>query len=513
MDRSKWKSYITNRIIISAILLLIQVVWFIIIFTALVQYSSWLTLFWYIVGFLMVLFIMSRELNSSYKIAWILVILVLPLFGTSLYLIFANNGLPKRWRTILTREEGQWAKILQQNPAVLQKIQEQNSRFAGTCRYLSQYNHYPVYQDTRVTYYPSGEQMFMDMLPELEAAEKFIFLEFFIVSEGVMWKSILDILQRKAAQGVDVRFIYDDVGSIFLLPPDYKKYLRQIGIKCVAFNPFVPVFASAMNNRDHRKILIVDGHTAFSGGINLEDCYINVVKKHGHWKDTGFRLQGEAARTYTALFLQTWHLHSDAAEDKQYFCPPIPGMLKAASHPGFVQPFGQNPYSLENVARNVYLDILNQAENYVYIFTPYLIPDDELLCALCLAAKRGVDVRIVTPGIPDKKAVFRATRSNYPTLLRQGVRVYEYSPGFMHAKSFVADDHIAVVGTINMDFRSLYLHFECGTLLYDTPTVLEVRDDVLATLPKCREIHLENCPKGFINRLVNGLFRIFSPML
>ena len=337
-------------------------------------------------------------------------------------------------------------------------------------------------------------------------------MEYFIVEEGRMWNSILEILEEKARAGLDVRFLYDDLGTVSLLPPGYDRKLEAKGIRCMAFNPFIPLWSLVMNNRDHRKITVIDGHTAFSGGVNLADEYINEKERFGHWKDTGFMLKGEAVWNYTVMFLQMWNAfrRTDAGYDAfrpECFHP------EPFSSDGFVQPYGDSPLDEEIAAENVYLNILNQARDYVYIFTPYLIIDHEMDTALCLAAKRGVDVRIVTPGIPDKKVIFQLTRSYYPSLLRAGVRIYEYAPGFLHAKSYVCDDETAVVGTINMDYRSLYLHFECGTLFYRNSIVADVKEDYLRTLEKCREIGLKDTRQGFFGSLFCAVLRVLAPLL
>ena len=353
--------------------------------------------------------------------------------------------------------------------------------------------------------------MFADMLAVLEKAEHYIFLEYFIVSEGKMWDRILEVLKQKAAQGVDVRVIYDDMGCLARLPAGYHSWLEKEGIKCMAFNPVVPLISLVMNHRDHRKIMVVDGHTAFTGGINLADEYINVKARFGYWKDTGIRLKGEAVWSFTVMFLEMWNAYRNEDDDIQKYRPSV-------WHPdpftgeGIVCPYTDTPLDGEPLAENIYLDILNQAQKYVYIFTPYLILDDVMRNTLCHAAARGVDVRIVTPGIPDKKVVFRLTRSNYAMLLKAGVRIYEYTPGFIHAKSYICDDEFGVVGSVNMDYRSLYLHFECAALLYQTEALTELKRDVLDTIGQSREIMLEDCKKGFFGELFDSVLRVFAPL-
>ncbi len=350
------------------------------------------------------------------------------------------------------------------------------------------------------------------LLPELEKAEKYIFLESFIVEEGVMWGSILDVLKRKAAQGVKIRLLYDDIGCFLLLPANYPKQMEALGIECGVFNPFRPVLTVAQNNRDHRKIISIDGKVAFTGGINLADEYINAIEKHGYWKDAAIMLKGKAAWSFTLMFLQMWELCKRTREDYLLF---YPGSDEACAVPsaGFVQPYADSPMDTENVGEHVYLQILNQAQDYVYINTPYLIVDDSMVSALMLTAKRGVDVRIVTPHKWDKWLVHMTTRSYYRDLIQAGVKIYEFQEGFMHAKTFVCDDRIASVGTINLDFRSLYLHFECGALMFHSDAVMQVKADFLKTLGRCLPVKKEDQQGTFFLRFFQDVLRLFAPLM
>jgi cardiolipin synthase len=303
------------------------------------------------------------------------------------------------------------------------------------------------------------------------------------------------------------------VGCVNTLPAKYFKKLQKKGIKCAAFNPFLPVISVVMNNRDHRKIFVVDGNIGFTGGINLADEYINQVERFGYWKDTGIRLEGEAVWSFTAMFLEMWNYITQETEDCTKFMPKI-YQTEPFKEDGFVQPYGDSPLDHENVGENIYLNIINRAKKYVYIFTPYLIIDNEMMVALRNAAKSGVDVRIVTPGIPDKKAIFLMTQSYYQPLLESGVKIYQYTPGFIHAKCFVCDDEVATVGSINLDFRSLYLHFECGVWMYRSSAVMQVKEDCLATFEQSEEISVEFCRKRhLVVRMVQSLMRLFAPLL
>ena len=354
--------------------------------------------------------------------------------------------------------------------------------------------------------------MYADLLPEREKAEKFIFLEYFIIRPGEMWDGVLEILKRKAAAGVDVRIIYDDMGCIDILPANYNATLEGWGIRTMAFNRFVPAVSLVMNNRDHRKITVIDGKVGFTGGINISDEYINVKERFGHWKDTGLMLKGPGVFNLTLMFLEMWNAFNKDGDGYAEFIPDSFEECGSADD-GYVLSFSDSPLDNESVGESVYTDMLYQAKDYIYITTPYLAIDSELQTALCMAAKRGVDVRMITPGIPDKKLVYRLTRSYYPTLLRAGVKIYEYTPGFIHAKSFVCDDKLCVVGTINMDYRSLYLHFECGTLMYNNPEIKQVKKDDLDTMEKCRKVELSDMKTNFLGELFDSFLRSIAPLL
>ncbi len=351
-------------------------------------------------------------------------------------------------------------------------------------------------------------------MEELRKAERYIFLEYFIITPGKFWNAILEILEEKVAQGVDVRLIYDDVGCLYTLPKNFDKEMEAKGIKCRVFNRFVPVLSVRLNNRDHRKFCIVDGHTAFTGGINLADEYINQKVRFGHWKDSAILLKGEAAWSMTVMFLTMWEYTSGTTEDFDSYRPrslPIEAQ-QGASH--WVQPYTDSPLDGEPVGATVYLNLISKAKRYVYIMTPYLIVSDSVNTALCSAAKSGVDIRIMTPHIPDKKTVFELTRAHYPALLEAGVRIFEYTPGFLHSKSFAVDDLYATVGSVNLDYRSMFLHFEDGVWLCGDPTVLEVKKDFLDTLEECQEITLEEAQDhSFFRLLLRSVLRVFAPLM
>ena len=509
----KLLKFLCGRIFITGLLLLLQAVWLGVFFWKLAAYSVWLNAAFTLLSLLIVLHILYHDDVSGFKIGWIILILQLPVMGGLLYLLFGGKLPAHRMRRRLAAQHAETAAALGQDEAVFGALRGDDARAAARSRYITATGGYPVCMDSDVKYYPLGEEMYADMLRALESAEHFIFLEYFIIQPGKMWDGIAEILKRKAAQGVDVRLICDDMGSLFLLPQGFAREMERSGVKTLMFNPFIPVLSLAMNNRDHRKIMDVDGHTVFTGGVNLSDEYINAVELHGHWKDTGVRVTGEAAWNFTAMFLEFWHAYRPESANE-----PLDAVRPHAYHPapfageGWVQPFSDSPLDGEAVSAGVYIDILAQARDYVYIFTPYLIIDDVMQAALCAAAKRGVDVRIVTPGVPDKKVVYRLTRSYYAPLLRAGVRIYEYTPGFIHAKSYLSDDTTGVVGTINMDYRSLYLHFECGTYLYRTPALQALKADVMDTLAKSREISPADCRRHFWSRMLDAVLRIAAPL-
>lgn len=402
---------------------------------------------------------------------------------------------------------------LGQNGIVIQEIQVQDRSAANQSRYIENYSFCPVYKNTTSEYLSPGEQMYERFLEKLKKAKHYIFLEYFIIEKGVMWNSILEILVEKVKQGVDVRVIYDDVGCLFTLPYDYDKHLEKMGIQCCVFNRFVPILSAHLNNRDHRKIAVIDGCTAFTGGINLADEYINVYEKYGHWKDSSIIIQGEGVWSFTVMFLSLWNYHRKTEEDYERFRP-LTQQDEEFSSDGYVQPFTDSPLDDESIGETIYLNLINNAKRYVYINTPYLILDTEMITALSSAAKRSVDVRIVTPHIPDKWYVHAVTRANYEILVESGVKIYEYTPGFNHAKSFAVDDELGVVGTINLDYRSLFLHFECGVWLYQTKSIFEVKEDFLKTLEQSQVITLEDCRSvKWYTRLGRIVLRAFAPLM
>lgn len=498
-----------SRTVVTALLIVIQVAWLVALLLQLGNSLPAIQTVLRILSLVAILFVIKSDMNPSYKIGWILLIAVLPILGGLMYVIFGNKRPTKNMREMLRAQLEKSAEYLGTQESITGEL---DGGAAGLFKYLEGSAGYPTAKNTTVRYYRVGEEMYADLLPELEKAEKFIFLEYFIIRPGEMWDGVLEILKRKAAAGVDVRIIYDDMGCIDILPANYNATLEGWGIRTMAFNRFVPAVSLVMNNRDHRKITVIDGKVGFTGGINISDEYINVKERFGHWKDTGLMLKGPGVFNLTLMFLEMWNAFNKDGDGYAEFIPDSFEECGSADD-GYVLSFSDNPLDNESVGESVYTDMLYQAKNYIYITTPYLAIDSELQTALCMAAKRGVDVRMITPGIPDKKLVYRLTRSYYPTLLRAGVKIYEYTPGFIHAKSFVCDDKLCVVGTINMDYRSLYLHFECGTLMYDNPEIKQVKKDDLDTMGKCRKVELSDMKTNFLGELFDSFLRSVAPLL
>lgn len=464
---------------------------------------------------LVVIYIISNNESSSFKLSWVIPILVIPVFGALLYLFFRLQVGTKLINRRLQMLRTEIDPYLEQDPEVIKRLREESKRSGSLANYMNRYGRFPIYQNTNVTYFPLGEDMFAEMKRQLEEARHFIFMEYFIIERGKMWDEILEILKRKVKEGVEVRVMYDGMCCLVLLPYHYPEELEKYGIKCRMFAPIKPALSTRQNNRDHRKILVIDGHTAFTGGVNLADEYINEYEKYGHWKDTAIMMRGEAVVSFTMMFLQMWCITQRQQEDfsqflvKKDYCYP-----SGLNMDGFVMPYGDSPLDGENVGEQVYIDILYQAKRYVHIMTPYLILDDEMIGALSYAAKRGIETIIIMPHIPDKKYAFFLAHSYYEELLEAGVQIYEYTPGFVHAKMFISDDEKAVVGTINLDFRSLYLHFECAAYIYKNPVVEDVEKDFMETLGKCQKITLETCRRyPFYQKIGGKALRLIAPLM
>ena len=506
-------SLFRGRVIV-AFLIVVQIA--VLILSAVIgaKYSGYIAVALNLVSFAISLVVIVSRTNDAYKLIWIYLILAFPVFGGLLYLVFSIQGSMKLMEPYMLQIEN---KTKVQNDqtrmtAALASGEHPNNKIL--INYLSEHSCFPISNNTATKFYPTGEAFYEDLIEALRSAEKYIFLEYFIIGEGKMWDSIIEILEEKASAGVTVRVIYDDFGCIFNLPKNYPEIMAKKAIECRAFNRFRPLLTGLQNNRDHRKICSVDGKIAFTGGINLADEYINEIEKYGHWKDAAVGLIGEGAWALTVIFLKMWLLTSPKQDNdtQDIFCYK-PDVEFTDCNDGYVQPYCDSPLDKDQVCERIYMHLIHSSKNYLYICTPYLIIDDSMLNALTYAAQSGVDVRIITPSKWDKRLVHITTQSYYADLIKGGVRIYEYTPGFIHSKIFVSDDEVASIGTANLDFRSLYLHFECGTMLYGSSAVIEAKNDFLATLDECKEISPKDCKRGVLSGLLGSFMRLIAPLL
>ena len=463
------------------------------------QYRIHLQVTEVVLRILAIIYLFQSDMESTAVNTWLLIVLPFPIIGTLLLaytkLDIGYTGMKRAIQSNIDRSSG----ILKQDDQALEELKQRHTSNYNLVQYLENVNgHFPVYRHTKTTYFPSGEAKFEEMKKQLLKAEKYIFLEYFIIGEGEMWGEILAILKQKVQEGVEVRVLYDGMNEFSTLSFDYKKRLERIGIQSRVFASVTPFLSTYYNYRDHRKILLIDGKVAFTGGVNLADEYINKIERFGHWKDTALMVEGPAVDTFLVLFLQMWTYSHETLDVTPYMVE-----HEAFDTPGFVVPYGDIPLDKDKVGENVYIDILNHARDFVHIMTPYLILDGELLHALKFAAERGVDVSIIMPGIPDKKSAYYLAKT-----------FYEYTPGFVHAKVFVSDNSRAVVGTINLDYRSLYHHFECATYLYRTSSVVGIEEDFQATMAKCHRVSMTDVKnRPFHQKCLGLLTRLVAPLM
>lgn len=491
--REEQKGAVKNsigRIFITALLILIQVVWLIELFVRLNKYSTGISLVSSAIALIVVIKIYGRDMNSAMKMPWMILIMAFPVAGVGIYLLCGHSGVNIGIRKHFQALQSELTPLLPDKEDILQKMSDEDRQTANMAHYISHSAGYPVYDNTDLEFYPEAVDGFEAQKEALKQAKKFIFMEYHAIEDAQSFAGMKSILFEKAKEGVEVRLIYDDVGSMGFINTDFVKQMESQGIQCRIFNKIVPFVNMFMNNRDHRKITVIDGKVGFTGGYNLADEYFNITHPYGYWKDTGVKLTGDAVKSLTASFLTMWNAidHTDSQEAYDEYIDATDGTYNAASQECYVQPYSDNPLGHDRIGEDVYLNILKNAKHYVYITTPYLIITDEMERELRLAVKRGVDVRIVTPGIPDKKMVYKITRSYYEPLCSAGVRIYEYTPGFCHAKQWVADDELCVVGTINMDFRSLYLHFENAVFTYNRELAGKVKADMLNNFEISNEV-------------------------
>ena len=503
-------SVIFGRGAVALVLLLAQFGFVFVLFGRLQQYSVYVSGAVVVLSAVFLAYLLNTPSDPTVKLTWCFIVALVPVFGILLYLFITFDVGHRAEQKVLLRAVQESAGYMPRQEELMARIREQEPELAPIARYLADANNYAVYENTAVTYFPQGEAKYEAMLRELEKAERFIFLEYFIVEQGQMWDAVLEILSRKVLEGVDVRVLYDGTCSLLRLPASYPKTLQALGIQCRVFAPIRPFISTSYNNRDHRKILVIDGKVGITGGVNLADEYINRREKFGHWKDAAVMLRGEAVRTMTLMFLRLW----DAGTKGRIYEPYLDSPAAPEATAGYVIPYGDSPFDEERTGEMVYLDIIANARDYLYIMSPYLILDNQMLTALTFAARRGVDVRIILPGIPDKKYANLLAKGHYKALVGAGVKLYEYAPGFIHSKVFLCDGVKAVVGTVNLDYRSLYLNFECGAFLYKVPALRDILADFEDTFPRCRAVTAGDVAKQRLTtRLAAAVLKLAAPLM
>ena len=486
-----------KKLLLFIICLISQIIISIIIYQYLKKYIIPIDISFKIISLIICSIIIRESKGLSYHVPWLLLIMLFPIIGTILFFIIGTN-------TIQNKKMKELNQIIEKSKKYLKK--EALNTTSTTLQYIHNFTSYPITNNNDVKYYSLGEQQYQDILIELKNAKSFIFLESYMINKGVLWSNILKILEEKVNKGVEVRVIYDDMGTSTTLPTNYPKVLQEKGIKCIVFNK-IKLFGNIMKNRDHRKIIVVDGKVAFLGGMNLSDEYINKNSKLGHWKDAGVRIKGASVWTSTVMFLNIWNTYQkDDTDYEQY-------KIKYTNNKnnGYVSIYGENPLDDEVTAEDIYLNIINNSNKYLYIYTPYLIIDNHMLNALTLASKRGVDIKIILPGIPDNKLVYLLSSSYFNILIKGGVKIYKYTPGFIHSKVFLSDDKIATVGSINLDYRSLYLHFESGVYLENINTIKNIKEDIEKTLKRTKEVTLKESTSNIFIYLIQCILRLISP--
>ena len=503
-----------KRMVSCGISILLELIFIFIVMNKLYGYGEVVTWIVHFLAVILVLGIYSQYKTSAMKMPWIILILTVPVVGVTLYLLVGMNGVTRKMRERYDDIDRKLLPMLPVNEDKLDKLREINSRAANIAYYIKKYSFYPLYKNTDLRYYDDAAKALEAQLEDISKAQKFIFMEYHAIEDKESWGRIQQVLEERVRAGVEVRVFYDDMGSIGFVNMDFVKKLKKSGINCRVFNPVIPVLNFFLNNRDHRKITVIDGKVGYTGGYNLANEYFNETNPYGRWKDAGIRLEGDAVKSLTVTFLEMWNAIKSKDIDDNSFDKYLIDTDYTAKAYGYVQPYADSPLDGEQVGESVYISIINKAERYCWFMTPYLIITDEMAHALSLAAKRGVDVRIITPGIPDKRLVYSVTRSFYHGLVKDGVRIYEWTPGFCHAKVSIADDCMATCGTINLDYRSLYHHFENGCFFAECDTVAEVRADFEKTFTECREVTQKyKDGRGATLRFGQLLMRLFAELL
>ena len=502
-----------KRLVFVGIAIVLQIIVILIINLRFAAQAEWFAIGMRVAAAFLVLFIYNRDETSAFKMVWIILIMALPIFGVALYLLIGLNGFTHKMKRRYEEVDEKLMPLLPVDDRVQERFRGTDARAANISRYLRDNSLYPLYDDTAITYYDDAAKGIEAQKEDLRTAQDFIFMEYHAIEDAESWHAIQDILEDRVRAGVEVRVFYDDMGSIGFVNTDFVKRLEAKGIKAKVFNPFFPGLNLFLNNRDHRKVTVIDGRVGYTGGYNIANEYFNITHPFGHWKDTGVRLEGPAVKSLTAIFLEMWNAVSDDdVDDKQYnrYLPTFPANESAK---GFVQPYADSPMDEVHVGEDVYISVAEYAKDYAWFVTPYLIITDEMEHALGLAARRGVDVRIITPGIPDKATVYGITRSYYYGLVTKGVRVYEYTPGFCHCKMSVADDELATCGTINLDYRSLYHHFENGCLYYGCDAVADTKADFEWMFEQSREVTEDYKDPRTTMRLKYAILRLLAPLM
>lgn len=502
-----------SRYAISALLIVVEVVLMTYLLVSATTYFYVFLALAYVFGASTLVSLINKDANPEYKVTWAVIILIFPVFGPVIYLLFYNRRMTRGESRLLRGSFSEMNNYRLSDEAFSSLMEEDSLAGGKALSILREDALSEVYKNTSAEFFSTGESYFESLLVDLAAAKKYIFLEYFIIESGSLWDSIHEILREKAAAGVDVRLIYDDIGCMKTLPAHYEIGLRLEGISAHRFSKVSARVSAVHNNRDHRKICVIDGKIGYTGGVNIADEYVNRKLRFGHWKDGGLRLVGDAVRGLTKLFLSSWDFTTKTVSDYEA----ILSQTESAqiSDGGYYIPFGSGPAPIYRrpVGKNVFMNIINQAEKYVYITTPYLIIDYDLTEALCGAAHRGVDVRIITPGVPDKKIVKIMTKSSYPHLMEAGVKIYEYTPGFIHEKTLVSDDKYAIVGTINFDYRSLVHHFENAVWTYKSPIVSAAKAEFLHTVSVSERIDVRKSRLSFTEWLLRMCIKLFAPLL
>ncbi len=508
---NRLRRFVFSRVFIVIILIIVEIIALLTAVTYISQWFKFLYAALYILGICVVVYLVNKQGNPTYRMYWIIAAAAFPIFGLILYLVFGIARVQPKFRRERLESITKYKPVLARVENDLESLKAKDIDAYKQASYIWNYSYFPIHGHSELTYLNSGEAFYKALLAELEKAQKFIYIEIFIIKEGKMFDDVLEILKRKASQGVDVRIIYDDAGTAMYLPAGYYKRLQKYGIKCQVFNPLRPVLLVTMNNRDHRKVIVIDGITSFTGGMNLADEYINLEQPFGHWKDAGVMMKGEATANMQIMFLQFWQSEDEERIPDSW---PVPQPAARTDSDGYILPFSDSPTDNEDIALNTHLNMIWNAKKYVWIMTPYFVVGDDLLGAILQAAKNGIDVRIITPSIPDKWSVLELTRSSYPALLKAGVKVYEYTPGFIHSKVVLTDSQTAIVGSINMDFRSYFLDFEDGVFMYNIDAINDIEKDFKETFSCSRLITLTDCAEvPWWKMAIRAVLRLIAPLI